>query len=158
MGARGPAPTPTKLKLLRGETKESRLNRNPPRVSGTSFPTMPDDMAPAAQRIWRRVRRDYGSAGVITSIDAELLRAYCEAGSRYVSAATKLEESGPLIRGARLGELVKNPLHQIVRDNAELLRRLGRELGLSPAGRESLRNPAASGSDPLEAWLRSGEA
>jgi phage terminase small subunit len=36
------------------------------------------------------------------------------------------------------GHLAKNPLHQVVRDNADHVRLLARELGLSPASRASL--------------------
>ena len=46
-----------------------------------------------------------------------------------------------IIRGARTGELIKNPLHQIVRDNAALVLSLARELGLTPSARSGLRAP-----------------
>ena len=42
------------------------------------------------------------------------------------------------MRGARSGELVKNPLHQIVRDNADLIRAFARELGFTPSARSAL--------------------
>ncbi len=48
-----------------------------------------------------------------------------------------LDQSGPLVRGQK-GELVKNPLHQIVRDNADLLRAFARELGLTPSTRAGM--------------------
>jgi P27 family predicted phage terminase small subunit len=82
---------------------------------------------------------------------------HCEAAVRYVQAARTLEASGPLVRGARSGELVKNPLHQIVRDNAILLRAFARELGLTPSARTGLTiGNEADPDDPLEAWFRSG--
>ena len=76
-----------------------------------------------------------GATGVLTAADADGLRIYCESVARYRHAAQLLDQSGPLItatgRGARRGELVKNPLHQIVRDNAVLVRAFARELGLT---------------------------
>jgi P27 family predicted phage terminase small subunit len=118
---------------------------------------MPPDMSDEAKRVWRRVIRDFGATGVLTAVDADALRTYCEAVARYVQAARTLEASGPLVRGARSGELVKNPLHQIVRDNAILLRAFARELGLTPAARTGLTIViGAADDDPLEAWLRSG--
>src|SRR4051794_31569557 len=130
MGARGPARTPVKLKLLRGETRPSRLNRAEPRPA-SNRPKMPADLTTAAAHVWRKVMRDMSATGVITAADAEILRAYCEAAARYHFAGRMLEQSGPLVRGQK-GELVKNPLHQIVRDNVVLLRALARELGLTP--------------------------
>jgi len=146
---------PTSLKLLHGETRSSRLNRNEPKPRGQ--PRLPPDMSDDAKRVWRRVIRDFGATGVITAVDADVLRTYCEAAVRYVQAARTLEASGPLVRGARSGELVKNPLHQIVRDNAILLRAFARELGLTPSARTGLTvGMEADPDDPLEAWFRSG--
>ncbi len=153
-----PPRTPTKLKVLRGEARPSRLNRSEPQPRGAR-PRMPLDMSPAAQAIWRRVVRAMSTTGVITAADADILRAYCEAASRYAHAARTLEQTGPLItaagRGARRGELVKNPLHQIVRDNALLLRATARELGLTPAARAGLQvSPQVDLDDPVERFLR----
>jgi P27 family predicted phage terminase small subunit len=91
-----------------------------------------------------------GESGVISAVDADVLRAYCEAVSRYIYAAMTLESAGPLVvargTGARRGELVKNPLHQVVRDEALLLRAFARELGLTPTARADLQSPRAEGS------------
>lgn len=155
MGERGPAKTPTALKLLRGERKESRLNRSAP-APARRFPTMPAELSAGAARAWRIVRRDFEATGVITAVDAPILRAYCEAVDRYSVAAKALADAGPIIRGARRGDLIKNPLHQIVRDNAVLVVKLGRELGLTPAAREALHSGAEGSIDPLESWLAHG--
>ena len=48
MGRRGPAPTPTKVKRLRGETRPSRLNHAEP-LPHPALPRMPADMD-----AWRR--------------------------------------------------------------------------------------------------------
>jgi P27 family predicted phage terminase small subunit len=98
---------------------------------------MPPDLDHRSRAVWGRVLRDFGKTGVIRSLDEDALRCYCEAVSRYETAAALLLSSGPLIRG-RGGELVRNPLHQIVRDNANLIRIYARELGLTPAARVGL--------------------
>lgn len=152
MGSRGPAPMPTKLKLLRGETRPSRVNLAEPEPGGT--PRMPEGMSPASKKIWRRIIRDYGRTGVITAADADVLRAYCDAVVRYVQADTALQASGPLSRGARRGDVVRNPLHQIVRDNAVLLRGFARELGLTPSARSGVAGLAQTSVDPFEQFLQ----
>jgi len=153
---------PTRLKLLHGETRPSRLNRREP-VPRDGRPRMPLDMSPAAKTVWRHVLREMAGTGVITAVDRDVLRLYCEAVARYVHAATMLEQSGPLIvaggAGARRGELVKSPLHQIVRDEGMVIRAMARELGLTPAARAGLSGRAVSEEvDPFEAFLRSDEA
>lgn len=75
---------------------------------------------------------------------------------RYEHAAVLLEKSGPLVRGAerRGGELVKNPLHQVVRDNADLVRAFARELGFTPSARSALTDvKKPTDGDPLDRWM-----
>lgn len=142
---------PTALKLLRGERRSARLNRHEPKPLPNQ-PVMADGMSKDSQAIWDRIMRDYAQTGVLTAVDTDILRAYCEAVVRYEHAAALLEQSGPLVRGARQGELVKNPLHQIVRDNADLMRAMARELGFTPSARSALIGIKVPDVDPLDAW------
>ncbi len=151
MGRRGPAPTPTALKLLRGETRPSRINRHEPRPVGELGPI--PDISPEAQAVWRHVVGALGNTGVLRDADSDIVRIYCETVARYDKASRLLDASGPLITGARGRELVKNPLHQVVRDDAVLIRSLASELGLTPAARVGLHDAhgrATSASTILE--------
>ena len=137
MGRRGPAPAPDAAKLRRGEMRPSRLNGLEP-LPRASEPTLPKGMDERAKAVWRQVRRAMAGSGVITAADGYVLRAFCEAVSAYERDVALLTGSGPVITGARGRELVRNPLHQIVRDDRDALRLLARELGLSPAARANL--------------------
>ena len=137
MGQRGPASMPTRLKLIRGETRPSRVNYDEPLPTALNL-NIPEDLSAEARQIWAAIVQAVHHTGVLTSADADTLRLYCEAVVRYRSAEDMLVKTGPLIKG-RNGEFVKNPLHQIVRDNALLMRSLARELGLTPAARSGLR-------------------
>ena len=136
MGRRGPAPTPSAVKARQGETRPSRINGMEP-LPRLAPPQMPRGMDEAAQRVWRRVLREMRGSDVILGADADVLRCYCEAVSRYAQAAELYSRSSPLVTRDR--ELVKNPLHQLVRDNADAIRLFARELGLSPSARAGLR-------------------
>jgi len=139
---------PTALKLLHGETRAERLNLNEPKPKQNQ-PRMPATMAEPARKIWRRILRDFGDTGVITALDSDALRVYCEAVARYEYAAERLHQAGPLIRGARVGELVRNPLNMIVQANADLMRAYARELGLTPGSRAELTGTPPT-ADPME--------
>jgi P27 family predicted phage terminase small subunit len=105
-------------------------------------------MGDAAVRVWDRILGDFGHTGVIRRLDTDVLRIYCDAVVRYGEASRLLESSGPLIRG-RDGALVRNPLNQVVRDQAKLVQSLAGELGLTPAARTGLtwqQAPASQGS------------
>jgi P27 family predicted phage terminase small subunit len=138
MGRHGPAPEPVAAKLARGETRPSRVNFESP-IPTSGLPPMPGDMSEVAKRVWRRVVQQM-PPGVITGADYDLLRVYCEAVARYKQAMKSYYKTGPLIRARRdSSQVVKNPLGQVVRDTAEQIRLVGRELGLSPAARAGMR-------------------
>jgi P27 family predicted phage terminase small subunit len=137
-GEQGGRPrTPTALKVLRGETRRARLPKDEPKPK-TGDLRMPEGMTALAQGFWKGALEEFGQSGVLFPADGSELRLWAEAMARYVKAAEQLETTGPLIRGARRGDLNKNPLHQIVRDNAVLAHNLARSLGLNPSGRASL--------------------
>jgi P27 family predicted phage terminase small subunit len=76
--------------------------------------------------------------GVITAVDTDALACYCEAVIRYRQAAALLARSAPLIRGARAGDLIANPLDRVTRGWADQIRLFARELGLTPSARAGL--------------------
>lgn len=155
MGRRGPAPKPTVLKLLEGNPGKRPLNKKEPKPTGA--PVLREDMSDASRAVWARVVDAYGHTGVLTAADGDALRIYCEAVVRYEAAALLLERSGPVVKGARSGDLVRNPLHQIVRDNAALVRAYARELGLTPSARSAITDVKTPGAeDPLERWMAGG--
>lgn len=143
---------PTALKVLHGTEKPERHNKREP-IPKADLPARPASMTDEAGAIWDRIIQDYGHTGILTAIDGETLRAYVDACARYEEAAVGLSKTGPLVRTTR-GDLVKNPLHQIARDNATLMLRLARELGFTPSARASLEVPEDG--DELDAWARSG--
>ena len=156
MGTRGPQPKPTRLKLLSGETRPSVINYAEP-IPGGGPLTAPDDLRPDARAVWERVVDALGATGVLTAADRDILRLYCEAYARYVEAEQMLAKTGPLLKG-RDGNFVKNPLHQIVRDNADAVKKYAREIGLTPAARVGLRGEidgqANSATAKLDAIIR----
>lgn len=137
MGRRGPAPLPTAVKRLHGETRRSRLNLDEPQPPA-NVPRRPADLDPAAQAVWERVLADQ-APGVILAAHTDTFRMYCEAVARYGESAALLRASGPLVIDRHHGGgAVKNPLHQIVRDNATLVRQLAGDLGLNPSAMSSI--------------------
>lgn len=139
MGRRGPRPTPTNLRLLRGESRPSRINENEP-VPATRDPEPPgnrevftDDM----QAVWDRVCRELRLMGMLAGADEDLIYAYCVTTVKYREAVRLVNLSGLVLRG-RDGNVVKNPAVQFVRDFGAQLRVLGNEFGFSPAARVGL--------------------
>jgi phage terminase small subunit len=110
MGQRGKAPEPTALKVLRGETRPSRLATAP---APQDPPDKPDDLKPNAGRVWDRVLAAIAVSSHIGPSHAESFRQYCE-----VTAA--MNEMQP--KGSKEW-----------RELANIHRQLARELCLTPA-------------------------
>lgn len=100
-------------------------------IQGGLSVAMPAGMAPEAQAVWQRLL-DAGVAMQPTERDT--LRAYVEAVARYEQASALLAGSGPLVRSGR--GMAVNPLHQVARDDAQLIRSLARELDLDGRARQ----------------------
>ena len=137
MGGKGFAPAPTKVKLLRGETRPSRVNYREP-LPDPKLPTMPADMDDEAKVIWRRVIATMGKTGVIRASHTDMLRGYCEAVADYNRAHAVLATTGILVKGQHSGDIVKNPSWQIVREARDQMRLYAREFGLSPSAQSGL--------------------
>lgn len=153
MGERGPAKEPRELSILKGG-KDSRINKRAP-VPPSGDPKKPAGLSAAAGRVWDHVMREMRATKAIRPVDAEVLEVYCETVVRYRTAEKRLVKEGPLVEGQK-GELVKNPLHQIVRDNAHVIRVYARELGLTPSARSGITLPEAPPDGQGAARLLSG--
>jgi P27 family predicted phage terminase small subunit len=144
------------LKILSGETRPSVINYAEPIPEGGAL-TPPHDLRLEARVIWEQVVTALGKTGVLTLADKHVLRLYSEAMARYLEAESMLVKTGPLLKG-RDGNFVKNPLHQIVRDNADAVKKYAREIGLTPAARVGLRgeigDQANSATAKLDAIIR----
>ena len=122
--AEGPAPTPPGLLLAAGETRPSRINREAPQPTGA--PRVPRGLGRAERIVWRRVVASM-PVGVVTTVDEDLLRAYCEAVILYRQAFRELVGGGILVQIREDRGLVENPAAQLVRDSRDAIRLLGRE-------------------------------
>lgn len=127
---------PTALKLLHGETRPSQLNPNEP-MPRMVAPDPPVWLSGRALEVWRRVAAELAHMRVLSAADGDALVVYCQAVAHYEEAVALVGEQGMLVRG-RLGEWVKNPAMQFVRDQAVLVKVMAREFGLTPAARVGL--------------------
>lgn len=109
MGQRGPAPAPVALRILKGEDHKARLERAP---QPQDPPAKPEDLAPAAAKVWDRI---LGVADHIGERHADTFRHYCE-----VTAA--MAAIPALLKGSKDW-----------RELANVHRQLARELCLTPA-------------------------
>lgn len=136
MGERGPAPKPTALRVLHGETRPSRVNANEP-MPRAGLPDAPSWLEPATREVWDRTVAELAHMRVLTSADRDALVVYCQAVVHHARAVREVAATGLLIEG-KDGYPVKNPAMQFVRDQAVLIKVMAGQFGLTPAARVGL--------------------
>lgn len=147
---RGRKPKPTYLKVVEGTARGDRTPANEP-IPASRRPTCPAQLSPAARKLWRLTLGDLPD-GLVTRVDGPVLARWCEATALAADQARALAATGPVIMGARSGEIVVSPAWRVYRQAAELQVRLGEQLGLSPSARARLSMPE-TGADDLARLL-----
>ena len=136
MGQRGPQKQPTRLRMLRGESRPSRIGHGEP-VPRAAEPEPPPWFDERHLRTWQRLTDEVRAMHLLHSADQDMLVALVRAVCRHEDAAELVAAAGVIVTG-KDGQRVRNPAVIIEREAAETIRRLGREFGLTPSGRSDL--------------------
>lgn len=86
MGARGPAPSPAKLRLLKGDGRSRDADGRKVRPQPTAVPGAPDAppwLSDEGRWLWDRVAPELERMGVLGRLDVASLAAACDAWSRF---------------------------------------------------------------------------
>ena len=156
MGLRGPAPTPTSIRVLEGNRSKRPLPANEPRPL-LGEPAMPPYLDREARREWKRQVGILRAMGVLTVADGVALANLCQAYSILQQAHKAMQQAA---KGGGSGLLMKtpggyvqqSPLIGIINGQVEIINRISREFGLTPSSRARL-SAAEPSIDPLEAKL-----
>lgn len=157
---RGRKPTPTVLKVLRGNPGRRPLNPNEPRPQ-SGVPPCPKHLDEQARQEWDRITAELAAVGLITGLDMAYLAAYCQAYSRVQKLEAKVQRLGECIpelgpdRKAT-GRFLPNPYYSALNRAYRTMASFGSEFGLSPASRTRLEvDPAGGQDDPLAEFYQS---
>jgi P27 family predicted phage terminase small subunit len=139
----GPPPTPTYLKLLRGNPGKQRLNKREPQPGiAVAVPAPPKFLSEYAKEEWRRTAPEAHALHLLTRLDTTMFAVYCESFGRWRALVEALEadaKADPEYRGLCYrndnGDLVANPLVRAASQAAKDMVRLAQEFGFTPASR-----------------------
>ena len=140
----GPPPTPTHLKLLRGNPGKRRINKREPQPEiSSSVPVPPTFWSEYARKEWRRVAPQANALKLLTRLDVSLFSVYFESYSRWRSIVEALDaKADPEFHGLCFrdddGDLRANPLVKAANDAAKDMVRLAAEFGFTPASRSRI--------------------
>ena len=132
-----PRPTPTALKLLRGNPGQRKLNPKEPRLVAETPKAPPHLTGKEAKAEWRRITKILADVGVLSKIDGLALALYCDAHAAYVQAKREIEQSGFTVL-THNGSPVQRPAVAVMhRCRADMLKLLA-EFGMTPASRTKI--------------------
>ena len=148
MGARGPVPQPTALKVLRGNPGKRALNRREPKPAPVP-PKCPGWLDKVARQEWRRVVPVLDRLGLVTQADLQALAGYCQSWARWRQAEAEIAEGGLIVDEDRGKYSIRkaNPAVAIAQKERQLMLAFGTRLGLSPSDRGRMTLPELADDD-----------
>ncbi len=152
MGKRGPAPKPTKLRILEGNPSKRPLNAAEPEPLAGE-PRMPSDLDRFGRRVWRWAVTQLGAMQLLTQADAEALTDLCRVASveRRAWEAVKAKD---LTFKTLAGYIQQRPEVGVLLKSVQIKRTLLGEFGLTPASRSRIEMPGQQETDELMEFLK----
>lgn len=146
MSPPGRKPTPTNLRVLRGNPGKRAFNREEPEpLLPPAPPEPPDYLTGYGREEWQRIAEELFRLKLLTVVDIQPLAAYCEAYDSFRTATEKLREmaardpvmAGLLVKTSK-GGVMQNPLFLTKRQSANDMVRYATEFGFTPAARSRI--------------------
>lgn len=153
MGKRGPAPIPTKLKILHGNPGKRPLNEREPQPAD-GLPACPERLTGAARDEWERLVPILHDMGVGTEADASALELLCETWGRYVEARQNEVKGGMVWLSGKtsdsgLPSFVYSPYGAIATKLIGHLRAMYASFALTPSSRSGITTDKKTANDEL---------
>lgn len=130
---RGRKPTPTNLRILRGNPSHRPLNAAEPKPAAADL-APPDWLDGLARTEWTRLAPLLHRLGLLTEIDVQALATYCQTYARWREAEEKIKEFGLVIKG-RNGYPVISPFAAVADRAMRQMKGFLIEFGMTPSAR-----------------------
>jgi P27 family predicted phage terminase small subunit len=146
---RGRKPTPTTLRVLRGNPGRRPLNAHEakPAAAGVHPPAWLTNDVAALE--WGRIAPILNRLGLLTEIDEQALAAYCQAFARWRDAEAQIDKFGTVVKG-KGGFPMISPFFSIADRTARQMRAYLIEFGMTPSARSRVHTHGDEGpADPF---------
>jgi P27 family predicted phage terminase small subunit len=156
---KGRPPTPTSLKILKGNPGRRPLNKDEPAPAPRRSLAPPAWLQGDAVTEWRRLAPVLRRLGLLTEIDGGALAQYCALWARWREAERELAKTGMVIKGTK-GFPILSPYVGVAHRTLVELRAMLVQFGMTPAARSRVKtDPGPKPDDPfakfdgeLERW------
>lgn len=136
---RGTKPTPTFLRVIRGNPRDKPLNQNEPRPTGNLY-AAPDWLSPSQKEGWDYAI-EHAPVGLLKHLDRSVLTIWVIAEDRHREASKKVDEHGMLIKAPNTGLPIQSPYMAIANKQASIMLKAAAELGFTPSSRTQIQVP-----------------
>ena len=150
---KGRKPTPTSLKIIRGNPGRRPLSKDEPTPEAVC-PPPPEILSTTAKKHWRIVVKQLYDANLMTNLDIDALTIYCEAYARWSEAGKAIQAEGVIIKqkshDGSTEYLKPNPYMQIQQKAFDQMKAMLVEFGMSPSSRTRVRT--VDKKQPSDGW------
>ena len=110
--------------------------------------TLPEDLSPIAKEEWKRIIRLYDGANakILTDLDVQALRIYCEHTALYNKAASAMGQLPSILAGTRESQQLINQITKTMNDSSKIILAFSEQLCLTPVGRAKMGYASVKGS------------
>ena len=129
---RGRKPTPTHLRVVKGNPGKRPLNQAEPKPKGDLFEP-PSDLPEKARPFWNAAIAD-APAGLLKKLESRVLVIWATAAWLHSDASDKVSKSTLLIK-TPTGALVQNPYLSILNRQSTIMMKAAAEMGFTPSSR-----------------------
>ena len=142
---RGRKPTPTVLRLARGNPGKRPINRDEPQP-GAMSETCPDELADVdEQGEWQRTVVPAIQIGQITAADRTFAIAHCHYWAMWRSQLAEAAKHGHVVAVGKHKYPTPNPARMMANKTFLLLAKVDAELGLTPSSRPRVKATRPAG-------------
>ncbi len=151
MGARGPKPKPTALKVFEGtrvrNKKQAQHEAKP--ESKRSFPEPPSHLGKWGKKTWNETGPALYAVNLLTIADLPAFSLYCSEWDRWHAARIDIDKTGINIITAH--GVKQNPSVRTMNAATANIKQLGAQFGMTPSARVGMNAPVEDkGHDELE--------
>lgn len=156
---RGRKPTPTALKIVKGNPGRRPLNKHEPKAK-RGVPPKPAWLKGVAVDCWTELCILLNNMQVLTLPDGPALALLCATYEDYRTARDAVEDHGQTYESeTEHGVIIRaRPEVMIMSDAAKRLRALMVEFGLTPSARSRVKADNGVPEDPLDSFLGGGRS
>lgn len=142
---------PAQAKVLKGNFRADRQAHGAKVEIG--LPPCPKWLGRAAKKHWDEVGPALVAAGLIAIVDGDIFAAHCDTAAKFAEVTRQLKSIDNALDKTPQGYLVQSALFTVRSKLLEQLVKTGREFGMTPAARSSIKSPEQAQLD-LGGWDR----